>query len=94
MIKSILSTLSLLWILLAGTPTNPKSTVLNKKLSNKEKRVYYKKQSNLWIGENFNFIALAAILILVLFVIVFAFWMYGISAVESGTMYNHLQDVI
>ena len=94
MIKSIISTLSLLWILLAGTPTDNKSTILNRKMSNKQKRMQQKVRFNLWIGRNFNFIALAAILILVLSVIVFMFWAHGVSAVESGTMYNHMNDII
>ena len=95
MIKSIISTLSLLWILLVGTPTKDnKSTILNKRVSNKQKRIYHKVRFSLWIERNFNFIALAAILILIIFVILFSFWAYGVSAVESGTVYNHLNDVI
>ena len=69
MIKSIISTLSLIRILLVGTPTPDKSTILNKKMSKQEKRIYMKVRFNLWIERNFNFIALAAILILIIFVI-------------------------
>ena len=93
-IKGIVSFLSLLYVLLVGTPTPNKSRILNRKLTPKEKRGYYKVKINLWIERNFNFIALAAILILIIFVILFSFWAYGVSAVESGTVYNHLNDVI
>ena len=94
MIRSIISTLSLLWILLVGTPTPDKSTILNKKMSKQEKRTYMKIRFNLWIERNFGFIALAAILILLLLFVVMCFWLIGVSAVESGTMYNHFEEVI
>ena len=94
MIRSIISTLSLLWILLVGTPTPDKSTILNKKMSKQEKRTYMKVRFNLWIERNFGFIALAAILILLLLFVVMCFWFVGVSAVESGKMYNHFEEVI
>lgn len=95
MIKGIISLLSLLWILLVGTPAkDEKSTILNKKMSNKEKRMYTKVRFSLWIERNFNFIALAAVLILVMSIIVFMFWAYGVSTVESGTVYYHMKDII
>ena len=75
--------------MLVGTPTTPnKSTVLNKKMTNQEKRVYYKVKINLWIERNFGFIALAAILILLITFVVMCFWIVGVSTVESGTMRN------
>ena len=49
---------------------------------------------NLWIERNFGLIALAAILILVMSIIVFMFWAYGVSTVESGTVYYHMKDII
>ena len=88
MIKRIISTLSLLYMLLVGTPTNPKSTILNRKISNQEKRIRMKVQINLWIERNFGFIALAAILILLITFVVMCFWIVGVSTVESGTMRN------
>ena len=94
MIKSIISTLSLIRILLVGTPTPDKSTILNKKMSKQEKRIYMKVRFNLWIERNFGFIALAAILILLLLFVVVCFWLIGTSAVESGNVYNHFGDVI
>lgn len=94
MIKGIISTLSLLWILLVGTSTPNKSRILNKKMSNKEKIIYYKVKINYWIERNFGFIALAAVLILLITFCWFLFWLCGVSAVESGTVYNHMGDVI
>lgn len=90
MFNRIISTLSFLWILLVGTPTESKSTILNKKLSNKEKRIRMKVRFNFWIERNFGFIALAAILILLIIFVVMCFWIVGVSATESGTMRNFI----
>ena len=94
MIRSIISTLSLIRILLVGTPTPDKSTILNKKMSKQEKRTYMKVRFNLWIERNFGFIALAAILILLLLFVVVCFWIVGVSAVESGGMRNFINGGI
>lgn len=94
MIKGIISTLSLLWILLVGTPTPNKSKVLNKKMTNQEKRIYYKVKINLWIERNFGLIALAAIIILLIIFVVMCYWIVGVSATESGTVYNQFQNII
>ena len=94
MFKRIISTLSLLWILLAGTPTPNKSTILNKKMSKTEKRIYFKVRVQLWMERNFVFIALAVIIILLIIFVAMCFWLVGVSAVESGTVYNHFQEVI
>ena len=94
MIKSIISTLSLIRILLVGTPTPDKSTILNKKMSKQEKRTYMKVRFNLWIERNFGLIALAAILILLLLFVVVCFWIVGVSAVESGGMRNFINGGI
>lgn len=90
MLNRIISTLSLF----VGTPTPEKSRILNKKMSNKEKRIYYKVKINLWIERNFGFIALAAIFILLILFVVMCFWLVGLSGTESGTIYNHIGDVI
>lgn len=88
MFNRIISALSLLWILLVGTPTPNKSTILNRKMTPKEKRGYYKVRLNLWIERNFGLIALAAVLFLLITFVVMCFWSVGISAVESGGMRN------
>lgn len=88
MFKRIISILSLLWILLVGTP-QPKHS-LHKQPIKKD----FRKEADYWILKNWNFIALAAVLILIISFILFMFWAYGVSAVESGTYYNHLGGVI
>ena len=90
----IASFLSLLWILLVGTPTSKKSTILNKKMSNQEKRIYYKVKFNLWIERNFYIICLAAIAFLLIIFAAMCFWLVGVSTLESGNYYNHLGGVI
>lgn len=94
MFNRIISTLSLLWVLLVGTPTPEKSTILNRKISNREKRIYMKIRFSLWIERNFYIIALAAIVFLLVFFVLFCFWIVGVSALESGNVYNHIGDVI
>ena len=88
MIKGIVSILSLLWILLVGTP-QPKHS-----LYKQPTRDDFKKEVNYWIARNWNFIALAAILILLISFVLFMFWICGVSAVESGNYYNHFGGVI
>ena len=95
MFNRIISLLSLLYVLLVGTPTTPnKSTILNKKMTNQEKRIYMKVKIELWITRNFGFIALAVILILLIIFVCMCFWIVGASSLESGNVYNHLGDVI
>lgn len=88
MIKFITSILSLLWVLLAGTP-NIKNDLRKQPTKEETKmnlsRLFYM---------NIDYIALAAILILLVFFVVFCFWIVGVSAVESGNYYNHLGGVI
>ena len=89
MIKFITSFISLLLILLVGTPTNAKHS-----LYKQPTRDDFKKEVNYWIARNWNFIALAAILILLISFVLFVFWLCGVSAVESGNYYNHFGGVI
>ena len=89
MIKFITSFLSLLWVLLAGTPTESKVRLT--KQPTKEDDFL---KVNRWYDMNSDFIALAAILILLGLSIIFCFIFCGISAVESGNYYNHLGGVI
>lgn len=94
MFKFITSLLSLLQILLVGTSVPKKSTILNKKLTNQEKRKQSKERMNQWIQLNFNFIALAAILIVIVSFLLFLVWSAGVSTVESGAVYNHMNSII
>ena len=80
----ITSILSLLWILIVGTP-QPKHS-----LYKQPTRDDFRKEVDYWIAKNWNFIALAAILILLISFVLFMFWLCGVSAVESGTMRNFI----
>ena len=88
MIKFITSFLSILWVLLAGTP-QPKHS-----LYKQPTRDDFRKEVDYWIAKNWNFIALAAILILLISFVFFMFWCVGVSAVDSGNYYNHMGGVI
>lgn len=88
MIKGIISILSLLWVLLAGTP-QPKYDL--RKPTTKEDHL---RTLKCWAQRNFYLIALAAILILLIAFVLFMFWICGVSAVESGNYYNHMGGVI
>lgn len=85
MIKSIISILSLLWILLAGTSHTGRQS-----LYKQPTRDDFRKEVDYWIAKNWNFIALAAILILLISFVLFMFWLCGVSAVESGNMRNFI----
>lgn len=54
----------------------------------------YINELRVWLTLNFSFIALAAIIGLIVFVVWFCFFITGISAVESGMWYNNLDKVI
>ena len=84
MIKFITSFLSLLWVLLAGTPA-PVNDLRKKPTRETSNMQFYA-----WINKNFYIIALAA---LILFVII-CFMIVGGSATESGTLYNQLGGTI
>ena len=85
MIHSLLLSL---WILLVGTPT-PKNDL--RKQADKHD---FKRNLNHFIERNFNIIALAAIAILLIIFCIVCFWIIGVSAVESGTVYNHMNNII
>ena len=54
----------------------------------------YIRELRVWLTMNFSFIALAAIIGLIVFFVWFCFFITGISAVESGMLYNNLDKVI
>lgn len=85
----ITSILSLLWVLLVGTSTDGKVRLA--KQPTKEDDM--KNISN-WFYMNLDFIALAAILIFLVAFVIFCYWFVGVSAVESGTVYNHMEALI
>ena len=84
----ITSILSLLWILLVGTP-QPKNS-LHKKPTKED--AY--RNLECWIYRNFNYLICIAFIFLLLLCGLAMFWLAGVSAVESGTYYNKLGGVI
>lgn len=88
MIKFIASILSLLYVLLVGTP-QPKYD-----LRRQPTKDDFKRNLNYWIARNFNFIALATVTSLLVVFVLMCFWLVGVSATDSGTVYNHLGGVI
>ena len=88
MIKFITSFLSLLWVLLAGTPT------VKNDLRKQPTRDDAIRNLNFWIQKNFYIIALAAIAICLIIFVIVCWLIVGVSAVESGTVYNHMNSII
>lgn len=74
-----------LLILLLGNRNNDYDILSRKPL----KEDYYR-EFNYWIQRNFYTIALAAIIFLLIMFVIVCFSIVGVSAVESGTYYNHL----
>lgn len=80
----------LLTLLGFNIPAGPKYD-----LHKKPTREDYRKQANDWIQMNFGFIALAAVLIVVISFLIFLVWAGGgISCTESGLLYNQWDKVI
>ena len=86
--KFITSLLSLLYVLLVGTP-QPKHS-LHKQPTKSD----FYRNLNFWIQRNFYIIALVSIIVLLIGFVVVCFAICGVSAVESGIQYNHFQEVI
>lgn len=82
------SFLSLLYLVFVGTP-QPKHS-LHKKPTKED----FSRNLNCWIQRNFYIICLAFLLILFITFVIFCFWICGVSATESGNVYNHIGDVI
>lgn len=89
MIKGIISILSLLWVLLVGTPSNGKA-----RLTKKPTKEDYTLRINCWIERNSYIICVLAIVFLLIGFVFVCFALVGVSAVESGVQYNHFGDVI
>ncbi|WP_305514422.1 hypothetical protein [Methanobrevibacter sp. V14] len=94
MINNIISILSLLLIPLIRETQDDKSTILNPRYSNEQKHHQTMIQLNQFCHRNFYVICVAAIIILLLVFILFCFWIVGVSSVESGTFYNHMEAII
>lgn len=89
MIKFITSILSLLWVLLVGTPNQPKNS-----LYRQPPKKDFKIEISNWALMNYNYIALAAMIFLLIIFVLFCFWACGVSATESGLPYNHFKEVV
>lgn len=63
-------------------------------LHKKPTREDYKVRLNLWASMNIAIIGVAAIIFLLIIFTVFCFWIVGVSATESGMIYNNLDKVI
>ena len=63
-------------------------------LHKKPCREDYINDLRVWLTLNFSFIALAAIICLLVFFVWFCFFITGISATDSGMLYNNLDKVI
>lgn len=85
MIRFITSILSLLYVLLVGTPT-PKYD-LRKKQS---KGVMIET----WLLNHANIILPLCFIVLMFLFVALAFALVGVSATDSGLQYNHLGDMI
>lgn len=94
MIEGIISILSLLWVLLAGTSTPEKSTILNKKPAPADCRKNFHATLKCWFNRHFYIICILAFVIGIIFFCWFFFWFAGVSAVESGTVYNQMDKII
>ena len=64
------------------------------RLQKQQTKLDLKRELDCFIGRNFNFIALAVMIGVILFFVWFCFFITGAAAVESGNMYNHMVDVI
>ena len=81
----ITSILSILSVLLVGTP--PAKNSLHRQPTREDRR----KAINCWIQMNFGIIALAVIVFLLIIFVFVCFLLVGVSATESGTYYYHLK---
>lgn len=77
--------LQLLYLLFINHETKPVRLQKQKSLKDELKG---------FVDVNFNYIALALIIFLIIFFVWFCFFITGLSAVESGNYYYHLQEVI
>lgn len=58
-------------------------------LRRKPTREDYKRKLNFWIVRNWGFIALAAVIILLIIFTIFVFWIVGVSATEDSIYSLH-----
>lgn len=81
--------IQMLLVLLFETQEGPKYD-----LRRKPTKETYKYKVNLWVQRNFYIICIAIIILLFVAFVGFCFMIVGVSGVESGTYYNHFQEVV
>ena len=81
--------LRLLQVLLFGTQPVPKHDLRKRKTSDDAIM-----SLNMFLQKNFYIICVLAILFLLIVFVIVCYALVGVSAVESGTIYNHIGDVI
>ena len=84
-----MSFLRLLQVLILGNKNVPKHDLRKRKTTSDAM-----KSLNSFIERNFYIICLASILFLLIMFVIVCYAIVGVSAVESGTVYNHIGDVI
>lgn len=87
---NIMYFISLIYLLIFGNTTNKPVYDLRKKPTRED----HYRDFNLWIQRNFYFICLATILVCLVVFIISCYLLVGVSAVESGTVYNHMEDLV
>lgn len=60
----------------------------------KKEKPGMKEKINSFVERNFGIIALITLIVMLFLFIAVCFFICGVSAVESGTVYNHFQEVI
>ena len=81
--------LSLLSILLNGTDNVPKHDLRKKPTSDDAI-----KSLNDFLQRNFYIICVASIIFLLIVFVIVCYMVVGVSAVESGTVYNNMEAII
>ncbi len=87
---NIILLLQTLLILLFGTKENVPKHDLRKTPTKND----YNKILNCWIQRNFYILALITIIICLIGFVIVCFMIVGVSATESGTLYNHMGGMI
>lgn len=74
--------------MLVGTP-QPKNSLHRQPCKDD-----FKTEITNWTLMNLDYIALAVMIFLLIFFVLFCFWSVGVSATDSGLQYNHFEEVI
>jgi len=64
------------------------------RLQKKPTREDYQKEINYWVTRNFGIIAIVTVIFLLIVFVIVCFAIVGVSATDSGVVYNHFNEVI